>query len=282
MRTNTKTKGSRLNAKVWNFVVLAFSLYSSAFAQGQRRNFFVVPPPATSAPAFSPTNIAGVQNLSWWVADNITGTNSGGSISNWADAGASPMPLTNLAASTSWPVISNSFLNGHAIAHFDGVADYMKSVNYTSAQPHEVIIVANWWGASALDYYFDGIDATKHHYLRYNPPFLAFKGGTDQNVTPTLPFNQWWIIDVLFNGTSSGVFTNNVSIGPRNAGTVVNQGIVLGAIGAVNGYYGPIDVAEVLTYGGTLGTVDTAGTFATSADRTAIYSYLTNKYNIAP
>lgn len=241
--------------------------------------------PASSLP-YSPTNISGVTNLSRWVADNIStgGTNNLGAVSNWVDSGVSPKNLTNLAVETTWPFYSNNVLNGHAIVKFFRNANnYLKTVNYTSAQPHTVFMVVRYSSPTngTTSYFFDSTDATKRNALFQSTAgkLTAFAGSSGGVVNFTT--NVWHTIEVLYNGAASGMWIDNVSVGTISVNTQVENGITMGSSNDTTGG-GPVDIAEVVTWFGSLGAVDSNGTFSVAAARSNHYVFQTNTYALAP
>jgi hypothetical protein len=234
---------------------------------------------------FSPNNISGIQNLSWWVGDNIGtgGTNASGLISNWVDSGNSPIPLTNTGVTTSWPTISNAFLNGHKIVHFDG-GDFLQNSNYVAGQPHEIVIYGiqrdptNTVNPSS---FFDSLSVnSRQSFNRGSAGLITAAAPTAATISATYNTNAWHVFDVLFNGSSSAIFVDNVSSGTKNMGTTNMSGLKIGATLAA--FFGRVDMAEVVTYGASLGTVDSAGVFSVAVNRSNVFYYLTNKYTPPP
>ena len=236
-------------------------------------------PPAANTSSIHPTNLTGYPALAWYPVD-LAQTNTGGQVTNLPDQWVNAFNLTNPVASKGG-TITNNVLNGHAIVSFDGVDDYLRSLIYTSSQPHDVWMVCKWRGdsSSAINkMFFDSADATltfrNRFYFANNSDRLEMAGNSAINFTDGIgATNRWIVFECLFNGTSSAGRTNNVSWpDSTSAGTVTMSGFTLGA-NAVLGNPGTIDVAEIATYGG-----GNAVPGTNTLTRSNLFFYFTNKF----
>lgn len=241
--------------------------------------------PLSRVVPLNPTDIVG--NYASWVADNITGTNAGGLVTNWANVGPSGIAMTNWAAGK-FPAISNNYVYGHALVHFvRATPQYMLASLYTSSVPHEVVMVIRFYEGynSSTEYYFDSANSSYRNYARSGTgnTIQSYSGnivGSSSTIT-----NKFYILDCVFNGASGAIYTNNVSSGVLNTGSQTMSGFVLATAYTLNNAgSSPIDVAEIDTFtnASLLGGIDSAGVFASSPTRTGLFIGLTNKYNVIP
>jgi len=235
--------------------------------------------------SITPTNLSGATNIAWWVADNITGTNATGYITNWPDSGLGGFNLRKIG-SAGVPMVSNNWLNGHAIVHFSTTTNSaLVNTAYFANQPQEVMAVISIPVATEPAYTWI-IDSTNTSYRNGFETSSAVSGAYRHYAGSasgyyTLP-GKWFVLDLVFSGASSGILSNNVSAsGTNSIGTQADAGFTFG-----NRYDLSqsclFDVAEIVTYSNILGGVGSAGVFSSASARTNLYNYLTNKYAISP
>ena len=265
---------------VFIVVMIVAGVVAHAITFGRKTAFLGTSAVRTEAEPgeFSPTNISGVVNHGWWVADGQFNTNASGLLSNWFDSGVSPNNLTNTGVTTLWPTLSNSVLNGHSVVHFDS-GDYLKSINYTNAQPHEMVMVMRYnWPASSARYMFDSAFSDGRHTLIGGATAqISVNGGAASMAM--FDTNRWLVVNAVFDGASSALFTNGISSGAKSLTSQAMNGFTLGATYTLASH-APMAVAELLTYSTPLGAIDAAGVFTAATARYDLYNYLTNKYGI--
>lgn len=253
-----------------------FLLLASAFAQVELKKHSIGSLDLRSAAAaFSPTNIAGFPAISWWVFGDMT-TNAGQGIV--ADRWTNHYDLTNTAG-TAVPALNPTGLNGLGTVTFDGVDDYLRSISYTSAQPHEIFavlrfntngaissrIIVNHAGAALAA----AVIATFDDSLDIRAPTTSLGSGQP------LPQGKWMILDLQWRGGSSAILTNNVLYNSPSTGGNGMDGIVFAARATLDVYY-KFSVAEIVTFGGSGGVIPGTNTVAQSN----LFNYFSAKYGI--
>jgi hypothetical protein len=236
--------------------------------------------PATSG-SWNPTNNAdGTFPYAWYVGDWATITNESGVLTNWQNLVSIYFNLTNNAASgTALPVVSGT-LNNHKYVTFDGVNDYLFSQSVTNTQPFEIVALLNYVYAAASSYkgLWEGYGNAGGSARRTDANNLVAVGASTLT-DGFMATNTWLIVDIVYNQSSSYIYTNGVLAKSGNVGTLNLNGFHLASISGGNSTYcSPIKVAEVFIYGNTNGTSVLPGTNATY--RANLSTYLTNKYGL--
>jgi hypothetical protein len=205
---------------------------------------------AASTPAFSPSDIPELAH--WYDADDGTTINfsTGSQVDQWDDKEGSD----NLVQATSGnqPTLVTNQLNGKDIMRFDGINDFM-DVTYTTGltQPTTIIAVINPNNDTGTVNLWDGIGGSDRHTVFINgSDNYAYFAGSTQNST-TSSDNTFVTLRIVFDGSSSELFRNEVSIDTGNSGSQGMDGLTLGARndGAQNSQ---IDVAAFFVFDGTL------------------------------
>ena len=227
--------------------------------------------------AFNPPDIAGL--IGWWATDGTLWQDSvatvpvGGDtqpVGRWDDASGGGRHLLQ-ATGGFRPAFYTNIQNGRAVVRFDGSDDFLRAV-YTQAQPVTIFMVAKATGVSAR-YSFDGGGgspgtAGSLYWAAANQ--LRIHAGTAQLATAgTSALNTWYVWSAIFNGASSGLWQNGVSLIAANAGANTTGGFTLGATtgGSVPEAQ---DVGEVLIYNSAL----------SSTDRSTVETYLNGRWAV--
>lgn len=252
--------------------ISAFCFLFSALCFGQF-NFsdlaFQPKPVAAAAGGWgSPTNNTdGTIPLTWYVAgDYYTNT-----YVYLPDRWTNGWHLTNSASSSAWPSYSASGFNGYPMIGFDGTSDYLRSINYTSSQPHEVVMVCLLTnGANAR--WFDSANSTyrNHFYEEIGASKFSLYSGSSFVDVSLKHVHQFAVISIIFNGASSTMFTNNVQALTVNPGTTAMSGMTLAAHNSLASF-GAYSLAEIITYSGTIPGTNTTW-------RSNVWYYLKTKY----
>lgn len=227
------------------------------------------------------TNQSGYPVLAWYRAESVrTNTNI-----YLDDSWTNSWHLVNSAAGGTWPTYSaTGGPNSKPMLTFDGSDDYLKNTSYTSSQPHEVFMVANL-RMTGNPVYFDGVVVGGRNAFSTVSPYTTLQvqsatAATAADVSTTGLTNNWVIYDVIFYSTAeSTIYTNNVSRGKGDSGSNPANGFTLAArynLGA--GRFGPMDVAEIISYGGASGLNAIPGTNAVA--RSNVWYYLKTKYGL--
>jgi len=273
--------------------LLSLSCFGQAFTFRDPAFVGIVATPAAAGGSFSPTNIAGVASTGWWVADNITAadmTSDGkNNMTNWTDTGQYHYTLTNRqAGANKWPTNVVAGVNGHNYMRCIQSSPFticMNTSRYTNNTGyHEIVMVARVWEAPILNAtMLDSNNGTDRNLISFDASakiqIRTLPGGSYVG-NQTAITNKWMVFDFVFAGASSGWFSNNIcASGVVNPGTGPCDGLVIGGNSALAASCS-VDYAEICTYSNALGTVPTIGTWSSSANRSNLYNYLTNKYAI--
>jgi hypothetical protein len=225
---------------------------------------------ATAASAsWSPTNNPdGTLPRSWWVSQDYV-TNSG--IGTLPDRWTNSWHLTNAVASC--PTSNPTGLNGMRTLHFQvgATAQHLESLSYTSSQPHEVFLMLKLTPQmDSTRYVFSSANSGARNDYDYRGATGLIELYAGSQLQRASAFtNTWAVHHVVFNGNSSGIYTNNVEQVAGAGGSQACNGFTLGARhdGASLQTF---DFAEAITYSSTL----------TSLQRSNVFFYLTNKFGI--
>lgn len=252
----------------------AFTLGAAQNYQPHRRGAFQVTS-SSPAPAWCPTNLdGGAYVAGYWVANNAI-TNGSGQVTNLPDLWKNGWDLKFRAASTI-PYISNNWVNGHAIIHFNGAGDCLTNPAVTVAQNLEtwMLMMSDTADqAAGNQFVWESISGT---------PVAFFWCGVCQSrwdmysgSDATFPFisvpNKKWIIQqISFAGANSSWATNGVFVSAGfNPGSASMSGFILGARNSyAESWKG--DMAEMILFSAT----------NSSANRTMIISNWNQKYNM--
>lgn len=211
--------------------------------------------------------------FTWLIADNIP-IADGASIAEWPDYSSFTRTLKQSDASKR-PVLVRNALNGHAVARFDGINDFLQtSVGDTGSQPFTIFIVLKQYTAgSTQQVWISGGVGTSPLIYRFDAANqIDTWGGSGGDLTYNRASNwpsPYMVISMTFNGASSALWENG------NLAKAADQegggwaGLTLGARndGALPA---SIDVAEVIGYYQAM----------TDPDRLAVVNYLMSKYAI--
>lgn len=214
------------------------------------------------AASYNPTNNSdGVTPSLWLLADDL----SSSPVGTWTDRTTNAHAFG--ASGASRPALLSANLNGHNVVWFnDGTGNTLKNSTYSNIQPHELVFVMSltnrgsivFTATNAFTEYFS-INANQ---FRLNAPSGESVGNF--NIT-----NKWCVYDIIFDGASTRMYTNNVSIGAfTNPGTDPMFGLNIGG----DPFFTLFNIAEFLTY----------HTTNSATARLNLYSYLTNRYAIVP
>lgn len=223
------------------------------------------------------TNQSGYPVLAWFKAENYS-TNT---TPIWTESWTNGWHLTNLSAASFWPTRRDADVNGYSSVRFEQAAgvltNYLKNAAYTSAQPHEVWMVIRPHHAGALGFLFDSVVSSARNQLAAtaDKKYDIYAGTADiQSAGNAVYTNSWVILDSVFLGASSILYTNNVTCAAGNAGANAINGLT---VGARYGISSPawFDVAEVISYGGTFAIPGT-----NTVARSNVHYYLKTKYGL--
>ncbi len=221
----------------------------------------------------SPTNL-GAASLAWYDANTSYVTNT--SVPTWTDLWTNHWDLTNRIANSTWPTMLAVTPNGsNALCFSDAGATTLNSVNYTSSQPHEVCMalsITNVTG-NGPQFMMDGGISGSFRNIGYYPggasQFELSAGGLVDSAGSIT--NKWFVINFVFNGASSKIYTNNVAGPTVDAGSGTASGLTIGSrYSDETNLKGAI--AEIASYSAVL----------TTTQRSNLFYYMTNKYGITP
>lgn len=224
-------------------------------------------------PAFSPTDIAGLQL--WLDASQITGLVDNEPVTTWVDASGNNR---NAASSgTSRPLYKTNVLNGKPVLRFDGANDYMATPNVLNTDIHTIFVIAKANGTEE-DIIGSGslisgdilimrfTNLFRGHFWTNNSPNAVDSVGTETAA--------WTLYNQEVNSAQiitrrNGIQDNAANIVGTKQG--VTRPIIVGnRTGVYSGGFLNGDVAEVIVYNTALST----------ENRQLLETYLMTKYGI--
>tara|TARA_R110000744_G_scaffold4969_2_gene17594 strand:+ start:1350 stop:4493 length:3144 start_codon:yes stop_codon:yes gene_type:complete len=213
-----------------------------------------------------------------WIdaGDTATHTVIGGYLTSISDKSGNGNNLSNTVGTSSQPTITTGGLNSKDVITFDGTNDFLRNTNnIVSTQPFNVFVVGTNSGGSGRKFVYDGTSNTgtplPKAILALNETastpagnsVKVWAGGSAATAWGTTGYNQpvdgtSWIMNSIFNGTTSNFYKNGVSIVSNYTigGGVYSSGFTLGANWTyTQDFYGG-DIAEVIIIAGTLSTAE--------------------------
>ena len=221
------------------------------------------------------TNLPNIFAL--FIADHAI-TNAGGYITNLPDVSGHGHFVSNQVAGI-LPVISNAFLNGHAVIKFDGIDDYL--INWSPTSAVDTVEVAylgrlgsasgwassynlNWWGAmesaisqTAYSTWYNGV--WSDIYGIDNTNFHVFNDLYDYSSNLVMFYDNKLMVSYAEWDQNNPYFRYNVNM------------ISVGADSDGYGYC-PLELAEMAIFTSHL----------SAANRTNLFNYWMCKYGLAP
>lgn len=219
---------------------------------------------------FSPTN-TGVA-AAFYGDTLISGLATNGSTVYWPDLSFKQLNLTNQAASSTWP--TTAWTNGFPTVR-TAVGKYLIQTAYANTQPFEVIAVSQYYGVSVSDaILYDSATGGTRATLEVDDGTNSDKDDIYAGSTllgSVHAKNKFRIIDAVFNGTASSIYTNGVLEVTGDAGANNPSGFTLSGLGGTPTSNGsPSDTPFLLALSGT----------NTVANRAALVTYLKNRFNV--
>jgi hypothetical protein len=230
---------------------------------------------------FAPTQLSGC--VLWLRADlgvtlDTTGT---GKVQQWNDQGPSGDPNRNMVQATAAnrptynPFDSNYFFNS-TMTFSDASSTSLASPIWstTVSQPNTWIFVAhNTGGFAQADYLMDGNDVNNRQSAGYATNPAASIGANNTFLT----YNTSWASPAMvlgeWNGTSSKIFFNNLTLAAQASGSVgtgagsSQDSMVIGSING-GGFFRDGPVAEIIGYSRIL----------TAAEKLQLRQYFNGRY----
>jgi hypothetical protein len=152
------------------------------------------------------------------------------------------------------PLLKTAIQNGRNVLRFDGTDDYLSKAFTTSAQPQTMfLVVSQTDGAATARAVIDGKALPDQHVFQVNAAAdttLIF-AGTVLSGSTTAPFSGQ-VFCLVFNGASSAIYRNGVSVASGAVGTQTWQdGVTLGSQ-ANQTLFWPGDMMEIIVYNAAL------------------------------
>lgn len=214
---------------------------------------------------------AQLTSLKAWYKSDTGVTETSGKVSQWDDQSGNANHLTQANADQR-PVKTASALNGYPSIDFDGIDDIMKTAAFTLDQPETVFVIfkQNTWTDG--DRVFDGFYGNFGGLLQNgsSPGLRQYYGDFGPGPNTDMTLSQYKLFTAIFNSTNSILQVNNgTQSGPGGNGALNMGGFTLGAFGD-GGSNSDISVVEVVVMGAA----------ASDAERTAMKTYVTERYGI--
>lgn len=222
-----------------------------------------------SAPAqWTPADLT---NLAFWVKSDTGVTSSGGLVSSWADQSGNGRNLDQSDAAAKPTVVANQ-LNGFAAILFDGIANTMRTTNFSLTQPVSIFLIGKhitWTGGDSL---FDGtIDNSGRLFQNGSTPEIVQYSGNFGASTTGLVLNTFALVTCIFNGVSSVLQINNNAQSTGDAGNTAMGGFVLGSFATGAVAFANISACEVIIQ----------SSVSTADERLLMQTYVTDRYAIS-
>jgi hypothetical protein len=174
-------------------------------------------------------------------------TVTGAGVSTWADKSGNARDLLQ-GTDASRPALQ---ADGSIL--FDGVNDFLKTAGFTFNQPETVYLLAKQVTFTAGEYVFDGNAGND---LSFNqtgasPTVTQYAGGGgDVNANTNWLIDTYAAIAIIFNGASSLIRVNNVTVSGGNPGAANAGGFTLGSNSSGTGGWSNIQAKESILYPG--------------------------------
>ena len=221
--------------------------------------------PYRFAAVFNPLTVTGCK---LWLKSDAGITKDGGNlVSQWDDQSGQANHLVQ-ATGTNKPLWVDNNRSAKPTINFDGVDNFMKVTSFAGgsiAHPRYLFIVAKEPSATSMGFMAEDDE---------NDPRFRLTGGYDISdqldlTGGTVALNTWHYYTILWNGASSDLRRNAVSVLSGNSGSGGTfNGMTLGALS--NGGYGDAQVAEVLLYNNDIGVTN----------RNSIEAYLATRWGL--
>ncbi len=155
---------------------------------------------------------------------------------NTSSSGSSVCPNT----STQTVEIAAAGIANNYSMNFDGVNDYLTSINQPALDGQSAISVSLWFNydsvgdvimCNSIGWYIHLTSATN----------LDYYNGSSNNITVSTSANTWYHLGIVHNGTSLEVWLNGTSLGTTTVSTPKNnigQNLTIGAYRYTNGTFG--------------------------------------------
>ena len=233
---------------------------------------------SSTSTALNPTNLPGASPVAWFVAGDYYTNGSVPTLPNRWTANASWALTNSTGFDTNYPILISG-MNGFQGLSIDGDKNQsLSSVNYTQTSPYEVVLAlqSKKFGTTSWNTIMDGQSANRPWFGGgpTDDGELQMSRGAYLVSTGTRPGDRYFVLDVIFNGLNSRMFTNNVLIASGNASDNPSSGVTLGRFYTRNSpTYSCSNVfLEIAAYSQTNST----------ENRSNLFWYLTNKYAITP
>ena len=228
--------------------ITASAMYSSAIG---------TPPAGSAMPRTSGFLFPLPLTPALWLSDN------GVDPAQWTDmSGNGRHAIQNTGANQ--PAIVTNVLNGRQVRRFDGTNDGMTGT-MTLSQPFTIITVAKHDVTGSTQSVFHGANCSLG--IQGGVGFFLYAGAVISSAGSNTNFN---INTHIFNGTSSAIFSDEVSLVSGNANTAGVANFSIGFRSGSNDEFVDGDIAEIIVFSAAL----------TTAQREQVEAYLNNKYSI--
>lgn len=212
--------------------------------------------------------------MNWHVADTIPRA-GGSAVPDWQDASGFSRHLQQ-SNSAKQPLLIKNVLNGHAVVRFDGVDDFLQTINATGSvsQPATIILVLKQYASGgAQQIWIEGETGNIPLLYRFNATdqidyWLGSGSDVSYHRGTSWP-SPFVCVSLVANGNSSNIWENKTVKASGDAGSLLGVGLTLGS--AFDGSLpAQIDVAEVIIYYRALN----------DTERNSVVDYLNAKYNL--
>jgi hypothetical protein len=221
---------------------------------------------AAAAPAFVPTDLAGLQ--AWYDASQITGLANGDPVASWADATGNGHTLAQ-ATSARRPTYVASGIGGRPSVDWDGVDDRLLNATLSLAQPSTSFVVFRTDTTAVTQFVMDGGGVTRQAIFLEGSSTYKYFAGTVVVASQSVTLNPT-VLAASFNAGSSGLYHNGTLVASGNPGSQSLSNYRIGTESTETGGFYNGQIAEELHWNRTLN----------STERGQVTAYLGTKYGI--
>lgn len=179
-----------------------------------------------------------------------------GATNRWVDQWTNALHLT---ASTGAGSVPND-VGGYTSLSFTGTSGgpWYSNEAYSVNQPNEIFVVARVTGnftdyGAVIDSTSNTVGTRQALAYYVSSGAISFYAGAEV-IGPAIPSGAWAVFDMVFNGSSSGLYVNGTQVAAGNVGANSGRGLLVGGIPG----YGPktlMRVARIDAYSGVLDSV---------------------------
>lgn len=169
----------------------------------------------------------------------------GSEVTNFTDSQGS----TDLGIGAGSPTFRSSIQNGNGVVRYDGSSGHSGALPTTESQPNHIFVVFSFNNAPSDSDYVIGAQtqAQQNSFNSVGSSDFNMTAGNGLSASGTFDQN-WHVVSLLFNGTSSEMRIDETTVVTGDAGTNSLDSLSLGWLDWNSGNYATADIGEVAIY----------------------------------